>query len=966
MKPERWKQIDDLFQAALDLDPEKRSSFLEKACSGDEALRKEVETLLDSDRDAQSFIESPALQQLAADKYSTTIKRAKWLQSSRSARLTPGESIGPYKVLSLIGAGGMGEVYRASDPRIGREVAIKILPSHFSQDSDRMRRFEQEARATGLINHPNILVIYDTGTEKGSPYLVSELLQGELLRQKLKGNPLSIRKTVEYSLQILRGLSAAHEKGIVHRDLKPENIFITKEGLIKILDFGVAKLTYPEISGDKNSEAGAKNHQTETGVVVGTVVYMSPEQARGLKVDHRSDIFAFGSVLYEMLSGKRPFDGESQIEIMHAILKSDPLELSQSNRNIPPSLERIVRRCLEKAPDHRFQTTSDLAFALEGVASTTAQIVSHQTPSRNLGRIALMTAAVLILLTVTFSVYWNRNLKTESSIRRSEPFRRMKISALTTTGKIFDAAISPDGKYFAYAIKDGDMQSLRVRQVATTSNVPILAPAAVRFQGITFSRDGNFIYYVVSPLDNPGGTVYRIPVLGGEPIKLIDDVYGSVAVSPDNSSLAFVGRSGLMISLADGNKIRTLAVPSQGTSFEGTPAWAPDGKTIVVIADDLAGYGNNLIAISVESKKQTPIASAKWFDIDQLSWLSDGSGFVLVAKENAGGYRNYQIWFLSYPKGEVSRITNDLNEYRSLSLTSDSSTIISVRLEQSSNIWVIDGQNSQPQQITHGAASLDGLWGISWTNDGKMIYTSIASGEEDLWLMTADGKNAKQLTTGQIAKIAPSSCPDGRYTVFMSRGSEGTHIWRIGMDGSGLKQLTDGASEGIPQCIDGRSVIYVSPGAGQWSLWKTSIDGGEAVQLTDRPSLSPVVSPDGKLIAYTFLDEKHDKNIGIISTEGGTPVKTLPLSSTVLVDIGLGLRWTSDARALTYIDVVDGVSNIWIQPLNGSSPKQRTNFKSGEIFSYDVSRNGKIAMARGSSARDVVLISDFAAQSRTN
>lgn len=944
MDPARWAQIDQLLGAALEMDPDKRAAFLNEACAGDEELRREVESLLASDEQEHNRIEAYP-KQLAAG-----------LVEEQRAILISGNSIGPYKILSLIGSGGMGEVYRATDSRIGREVAVKILPSHLSQSPDRLRRFEQEARTAGMLNHPNILVIYDTGTKNGSPYLVTELLQGEVLQKKLDSQPLPVRKAIDYSLQIAKGLSAAHEKGVIHRDLKPANIFITKEGRVKILDFGLAKLTHPEGSTPSQNPDLT---ETETGVVLGTVVYMSPEQVTGRKVDHRSDIFAFGSVLYEMLSGKRPFGGETQIEIMHAILKTDPPELSQITGNIPATLDRIVRRCLEKDPDQRFQSTSDLAFALDEVASTTAQIIPHQTPIRNPGRIVQIAAAVLILLILAFMAYWNRNLKTERSIRPSEAFHRMKISTLTTSGNIFDAAISPDGNYVAYAIKDGDMQSLRVRQVATTSSVLILPPAAVRFEGITFSRDGNFIYYVVSALDNPVGTAYRVPVLGGGPMRLFDDIYGPIAVSPDNTSLAFLGRSGLMISLADGNKVRTLAVPNEGSSFEGSPAWAPDGKTIVVIAHDLAGYEDHLLAISVQGNKQTPIPSAKWFDIDQLSWLSDGSGFVLVAKENASGYRNYQIWFISYPGGEVSRITNDLNEYRSLSLTSDSSTIISVRLEQSSNIWVIDGQNSEAEQITHGATSLDGLWGISWTNDGKIVYTSTASGEEDLWLLTADGKNAKQLTTGQIAKIAPSCCPDGRYTVFMSRGGEGSHIWRIGMDGSGMKQLTAGASEGIPYCIDGRSLIYVSPGAGNWSLWKMSIDGGEGVQLTDRPSLSPAVSPDGNLIAYAFLDEKREKNIGIIRTEGGANIKTLPLSSTVSIDVGLGLRWTRDARALTYVDTVDGISNIWTQPLIGGPPKQRTNFQSGEIFSFDVSRNGEIAVTRGTSARDVVLIRDL-------
>ncbi|MCI0414170.1 ECF-type sigma factor [bacterium] len=314
----------------------------------------------------------------------------------------------------------MGEVYRARDPRIGRDVAIKILPSHFSQEPDRVRRFEQEARAAGVLNHPNILAIYDAGTENGSPYLVSELLQGELLREKLKGNPLTVRKAIDYSLQIARGLSAAHEKGIVHRDLKPENIFITKEGRAKILDFGLAKLIHVELPAGQLNREEFVHHKTESGVVVGTVIYMSPEQVRGLKVDHRSDIFAFGSVLYEMLCGKRPFHGDSQIEVMHAILKADPPELSKNNTDIPPELERIVLRCLEKDPNHRFQSTNDLAFALEGATSSAAQSVSHQTPRRNASRKALMAAAVLILFTVLLLVYWNRILKTESSLQRSE------------------------------------------------------------------------------------------------------------------------------------------------------------------------------------------------------------------------------------------------------------------------------------------------------------------------------------------------------------------------------------------------------------------------------------------------------------------------------------------------------------------------------------------------------------------
>ena len=952
MSPERWKQIDRLLDTVLELAPDKRAAFLEEACSGDGELQKEIEAFLASDERARSFIEAPAFQAAAE------------LIAKTHSALSPGQTIGRYSILSAIGTGGMGEVYRALDPGIGREVAIKLLPAHFSEDEERLRRFEQEARAAGMLNHPNILAIYDVGRENGSPYLVTELLQGQTLRQRLDAGTIPVHKAIDFAHQIAQGLSSAHEKGIIHRDLKPENLFLTKEGRVKILDFGLAKLTQSEMPPGETMKSPPTSRKTQPGVVLGTLVYMSPEQIRGVSVDHRSDIFAFGSVLYELLSGRWPFRGETQFDVMHAILKLDPPQLASLNSQIPPALDRIVRRCLEKDPDHRFQSTNDLAFALEALSSPSghAAVISSKARNRNVARAALIAAvAILILLIIVFFVNRNRLVKTEVKTRQTEPFQRMKIARLTTTGNVFDAAISPDGKYVAYVLKVGDAQSLWVRQVATTSNVLILPAANVRFQGITFSNDGNFIYYVVCPRDNPKGTIYHIPILGGPARRLVEDVFSPVAVSSDNRFLTFIGRSGLMVSDADGSDLRMLAVPAPEKSYGGSPAWSPDGKRISVVVEDAAGNQDQLITIDVDSGKEVPLTSAKWFDIQLLNWLSDGSGLVLIAKEEEGtGYRNYQIWHASYPQGKVSRITNDLNDYAGLSLTADSRSILTVRLEQTSNIWILAGRNSIPRQITYGTGSLDGLWGLSWTVDGRIVYTSTASGNEDLWLTGQDGMNAKQLTTNPMAKIAPSCCQDGRYVVFMSRSGEGTHIWRIGLDGSDLKQLTKGMSEGVPICSsDGHSVIYVSPGAGNWKLWKTSIDGGEAVQLTDRPSLSPAVSPDGKLIAYAFLDDQHKKNIAVISEDGGPPIKTLPLSPTVLVDVGVGLRWTNDGKAIAYVDKINGISNLWIQPLDGGQPKQLTNFKSDEIFSYDLSRNGEIALTRGNLTRDAILIKDF-------
>src|SRR5271170_862673 len=316
--------------------------------------------------------------------------------------LASGTKLGPYEIVSLLGAGGMGEVYRARDSRLKRDVAVKVLPKALSLDADRLRRFEQEALATAALNHPNILAVFDIGTHQGSPYVVSELLEGETLRERLRGGSIAMRKTLDYALQVAHGLAAAHEKGIIHRDLKPENLFVTKDGRVKILDFGLAKLTQPD-SGDHTS-LPTMTHATEAGVVLGTAGYMSPEQVRGVAVDARSDIFSFGAILYEMISGKRAFHGETSADTMSAILKEETPELSETARNVPPGMERIVRHCLEKHPAQRFQSAGDLAFDLEALTEVSssgsksgAQAAVQQT-ARGESRRQLAAAGGVIVL----------------------------------------------------------------------------------------------------------------------------------------------------------------------------------------------------------------------------------------------------------------------------------------------------------------------------------------------------------------------------------------------------------------------------------------------------------------------------------------------------------------------------------------------------------------------------------------
>ena len=381
MTPERWQQIHDLLEKALELAPGERSAFLNRACSTDPSLRQEVETLLASSDDVRSsFLQSSTLR----------------------VTLRSGTKLGEYEVKSLVGSGGMGEVYRARDSRLGRDVAIKVLPSFLSSDSDRLRRFEQEARAAAALNHPNILAVFQMGTYEGTPYLVSELLEGETLREQIKRGRLSVHKAIDYAVQITRGLAAAHEKGIIHRDLKPENLFVTKNGRVKILDFGLAKLTQ-QSSSEHSALTLAEG--TEPGLVMGTVGYMSPEQVRGEAVDHRADIFAFGAILYEMLAGKRAFQKPTSPETMTAILNEDPPGISQVAANIPPAVERMVHRCLEKNPEQRFHSASDLAFDLEalsdsGGSSSSAMAANTGTDSGKHWKLIVPAAVIVLALSV--------------------------------------------------------------------------------------------------------------------------------------------------------------------------------------------------------------------------------------------------------------------------------------------------------------------------------------------------------------------------------------------------------------------------------------------------------------------------------------------------------------------------------------------------------------------------------------
>lgn len=570
----------------------------------------------------------------------------------------------------------------------------------------------------------------------------------------------------------------------------------------------------------------------------------------------------------------------------------------------------------------------------------------------------LLWAAIAVVLgLIIFAVF-------ELVIRRnSVPFEKIRLTKLTTTGKIITAAISPDGKNFAYVVADAGQESLWLKQVSTSSNsVQIVTPAETDYHGLTFSHDGSYIYCVRSGKFDPS-VLSRVPTLGGTSIKLAEDVDSPPALSPDEKQMAYVRgypdlqETALMVANIDGTGERKLAAlkgPNIALVLNTGPSWSPDGKVIAcpVRSIDATGEHQSILAIALEDGKTRPLTSRSWWQVGRVAWLADGKGLVLTAADQDSTL-SQQVWYVSYPEGAARQMTNDLSNYRDASLTADSQTMIAVQTDRQANIWIApDRDASRAAQIT--SSNYDGVNGLSWTPDGKIIYTTRVGNGQSLWLMEQDGSNQRELAASEGANRAPSVSADGRYIVFVSTRTGTQHIWRVDADGSHPKQLTNGPGENSASCSpDSRWVVYVSSVLGNASLWKNSIDGGEPVSLLDKISSRPAVSPDGKWIACLYREQSlAPYKLVVLPFEGGQPVKRFNEP----VELG-SICWATDERSLLYVRTLGGVSNIWSQSLDGSAPVQLTDFKQGRIFWFNLSPDGhQLAVARGVVISDVVMI----------
>jgi eukaryotic-like serine/threonine-protein kinase len=917
--------------------------------------------------------------------------------------LAPGDRFDRYGICSRLGAGGMGEVYLAHDRRLGRPVALKLLLPHLSTSRDHARRFEQEARAASALNHPNILTIYEIGSFNSVNFIAAEFIDGETLRRWLaQSKRLSVNEAIAIAVQVAAALSAAHSAGILHRDVKPENIMLRKDGLVKLLDFGLAKLTedLELLPAGVTDESTISEVYTTSGTVLGTVSYMSPEQLRGQPIDARTDIWSAGCVLYEMLVGITPFKGDSGADVIVSILERSFQPLPSALIKEAPELSSILSKAIMKDRNDRYQSIDQFRRDLETLRSTTgkertgdaydpADGIVNEAPTaknvpqtndvvsttsakrnavtaklqRNKGGFVALLIAVSLLASVIYGVY--RQTRKEAPLS----FRATLASKLVDTGNALDAAVSPDGKYVAYIVEEKSGQSIWGRQVGATSNAwPIIQQSAQRFSGLTFSPDANYILYIVFDPQVNQYVLYRTPALGGVSEKLLEDVDTPVTFSPDGKRMAFIrgypseNRTALMLVDADGKREQRLASRPSPDDFgwKGGPAWSADGEWI---ACAVGRYESTmkLVAVRVSDGKEKELTSRSWKWVGRVSWVDNGKGLIFTAQDLPSSPP--QIWFVSYPSGEARRISSDLTSYsmRGLSVTSNSSAFIAIQNNYLSSIWVLSKSNPNVgRRIT--ATKSDGYLGLAWTPNGKIVFSSSASGNQDLWIMDPDGNNRKQLTSGGAASYQPAVSPDGRYVVFVSTRSGSQDLWRLDLAGGDLMQLTNNAIADWPTVSpDNRWVVYKGYASGKKTIWKISIDGGQPVQLTDKYSDWPAVSPDGKYVACEYWDEMPTTRavLALIPFSGGAPITTFnfpPVTATSLNIPNNVIRWTKGGGTLTYIDGQTGVSNIVQQSLDGGKTSYISRFDSELIFWFDWAPDGNsVACSRGAVTSDVVL-----------
>jgi Tol biopolymer transport system component len=951
VKPERWQQVERVYHTARERNAEERAAFLTEACAGDEVLRREVESLLVYEEQAENFIESPALE-----------AAAELMAEEQGTAVVAGQMINHYKIISRLGAGGMGEVYLASDTRLGRKVALKLLPAAFSKDKDRLRRLNQEAHAAGMLNHPNILTIYDIGRHEGAPYIVSELLTGGTLRERLRETLLPLARVVDYAHQIARGLAAAHEKGIVHRDLKPENLFVTKDGRVKILDFGLVKLKATPAGLDTSASTQPLN--TAPGMVMGTVGYMSPEQARGEEVDHRADIFAFGAILYEMLAGRRAFQGDSTVEVLNAILKEEPPEISEPKRPVPFELTRVVQHCLEKNPADRFQSMTDVAFYLDALPAAADRETSaaERAQPRSLARRWMPVAAVGIALATVIAIW---------QVRRSDeawenPLANAHIERVTDfQGTETDAAISPDGKFIVFlSDREGPFDAW-VNQVGSGAFVNLtkgrfseLAHEEVRTVG--FSADGSHVWLRVSQKDSTGKDTHDIwltPTVSGTLRPFLEKAVHA-AWSPDGRRivyhLAAPGDPTFVID-RDGGNPKQIFIEKPGAHCHHH-IWSPDSRYIYFVR----GFPPNELDVwRIPAEGGEPERLTRHNSkVGYPALLDDRTLIYSATAEDGSGF---WLYAMDVERRVPHRVTFGVDQYVSVSAAvgpdGRATRLVASVANPVGELWTlpISSQMVDESEVRHFplpvTRAIAPRFGAQY-----VVFLSSKGGTQSLW-KTQDGETVELWRSSEGGVVAsPAVSPDGRRICFSIRRQGRNGLYLMNADGTNARPLAASLDvRDAPSWSPDGKFIAVAADEGDGSrLFKVPVDGAAPVRLVDSLSRLPVWSPDGSLILYAAPSPGANHAVKAV-----TPDKQPhPLPELWVLRGGDRFRFLPDSKQLVALFGDYLHQNFWLVDLETGRRRQLSNMKPGySIGSFDVSPDGRqIIFDRVRQNSDIVLI----------
>ena len=875
--------------------------------------------------------------------------------------LSVGDRIGRFEVLACLGIGGMGEVYRAHDPQLRRDVAIKVLPSAFSSNPDRQRRFEQEARAAGSLNHPNILAVYDVGVQGDFTFIVTELLVGETLRQRMDGRLLSSRTVIDYAIQIAGALAAAHERGIVHRDVKPANLFVTTEGRVKILDFGLAKLVGPDAT-DATETITIGGMQVAP--VVGSAMYMSPEQARGLRIDHRSDIFSFGTVLFEMLAGFPPFRRSTTAETLSAIVNDDPPELTASVP-VNSALERVVRHCLEKEPGARFQNARDLAFALENLPTSST---THATrPRRRFSRrvVALAGAGLLGLAVVALFGYVagtrvpTANTTAVHSVRRVTDFAGLEEFP----------AISPDRKSVAFTANVNGRRQIFVRLLARGAPLQITKdPVDHRFP--RWSPDASSLLYFSPPAPGEAqGTIWSVPALGGSPRRVMGSI-GSADVGRHGRLACFSlvdGQVRLMTAALDGSDVRSLARSAAG--YHRYPRWSPDGEWIAFVRGD--GVRDDIFVVSTRGGEPRPLTHDRNM-MSGLAWLPDSSGIIYGSSRGSTlpYLPPWGLWEMPLTGPGPRAVTPTDVSYEQPDVH-DSGLVAAVRMRMRLDVWKFPFGRVATDNVRNGIAVTRQTGHVltpTAAPDGDHVaFLSDSGGHSNLWVISARSGELRQVTFEDDAAASVGVAvwsPDGSSIAFVSsKGNTGLDfgVWVVSPDGSNPRKLAT-SGLGIAWSPDGKYLYYADNAAAE--LRKVDPSGGSTVTVRSERARNVIGLSGGTLyymVEAPLVDGRPEYEVRAATPENGPsrvlyriPASRVPSWQIVNPSLSPDGQWLA-------LPLTDGfTTNIWALSTGTGEWRQVTDFGDRSIFiarKVSWSPDGKsILAAIGEGDADIVLL----------